>query len=154
MKWTLLLALACGVSPEDHLESARKNLQSGQYDPAINDAVQGLQASPDDKTAWGLELVVLEAYARSGKATETTAKIEGLATAHPDRVTPALYRSTADQLTNAGHSAEAIGVLDLGHKRFPDDAAINEAIAKAIESSKAGTDPEALKRLQTLGYVE
>ena len=76
-----------------HLESARKNLQGGQYDPAIDDAGQGLQASPDDhKTAWGLQLVILEANARLGKAAETKQKLEELAAAHPDRVT---RRSTA-----------------------------------------------------------
>ena len=151
MTWTLLLALACGASPEDHLESARKNLQSGQYDPAINDAAQGLQASPDDpKTAWGLELVVLEANARLGKAAETKQKLEELAAAHPDRVTPSMYSGSAQQLKDAGKTAESIEILDAGHKRFPDDETISKGIREAMEAG----DPAALQQLKSLGYIE
>lgn len=150
MTWTLLLALACGASAESHLESALKNLQSGQYDPAINDAAQGLQASPDDKTAWGLQLVVLEAYARSGKAAETNAKLEELATKHPDRVTPALYVEKADQLKGAGKAAEAIDTLHAADTRFPDDKAIDDALAK----SSVEADPAAMERLKSLGYIQ
>jgi predicted Zn-dependent protease len=150
MKWTLLLVLGCGVSPEDRLESARKNLQAGQFDPAIGDAAQGLQATPDDKTAWGLELVILEANARSGKAPETQAKLEELATKHPDRVTPSLYSGSAQQLKDAGKTGEAIEVLDAGLKRFPDDATLKSEVEKAKQTS----DPAALERLKSLGYIQ
>ena len=150
MTWTLLLALACGASAEDHLESARKNLQSGQYDPAISDAAQGLQASPDDKTAWGLQLVILEADARLGKAAETKQKLEELATAHPDRIKASDYSGSAQQLKDAGKSGESIEILDIGHKRFPDDETISRAIRDAMEAG----DPAAMERLKSLGYIE
>jgi predicted Zn-dependent protease len=151
MHWTLLhLLLGCGVGAEERLESAQKNLQSGQYDPAIDDAGQGLQASPDDRTAWGLELVILEASARSGKAAETAAKLEQLATKHPDRVTPSLFSGSAQQLEDAGKTAEAIEILDAGLKRFPDDP----TLASEVEKAKQAGDPAALERLKSLGYIQ
>jgi predicted Zn-dependent protease len=150
MTWTLLLALACGASPQDHLESARKNLQSGQYDPAIQDAAEGLKANPDDKTAWGLQLAILEGYARSGKAAETKQKLDELSTAHPDRIKASDYSGAAQQLKDAGKTAESIEVLDAGHKRFPDD----ETISKAIRDAMQQGDPAALERLRSLGYIQ
>ena len=138
----LLLALACGKSASDHLEAARKERDQGQFDPAIEDAGLGLQADPDDKTEWGLQLVLLDSYARAGKAAETKQKLEELAAEHPDRVNPSLYSAAADQLKGAGKTAEAIEVLDLGHKRFPDDPTIAAALEKAkLESA---SDPAAL----------
>jgi predicted Zn-dependent protease len=150
MNWILLLALGCGMSAEDHLEAAQKNLDGGQFDPAIDEASEGLKSSPDDKTAWGLELVILEADARSGKAPETKAKLEELEKAHPDRLNPSLYSGSAQQLKDAGKSTEAIEVLDAGHKRFPDDPTIN----RAIEDAKQQTDPAAIEKLKSLGYIE
>jgi hypothetical protein len=150
MTWTLLLALACGASPEDHLESARKNLDAGQFDPAINDAAQGLRGSPDDKTAWGLELVLLEANARSGKVAETKGKLNELEIAHPERVTASTYSSTAQQLKDAGKVADQIEVLDAGLKRFPDDPTLQSALEKAKQTN----DPAALERLKSLGYIQ
>jgi tetratricopeptide (TPR) repeat protein len=150
MTCILLLALACGKSASDHLEAARDDLDKGQYEPAIEDAEHGLQADPDDKTAWGLELVILEANARAGKVAETTGKLYELEVRHPDRLIPSLYSGSAQQLKDAGKTAEAIEVLDAGHKRFPDDP----TIAKALEDAKKSDDPAALERLKSLGYIQ
>ena len=150
MTCILLLALACGKSASDHLEAARKDLDQGQFDPAIQDAEQGLQADPDDKTEWGLQLVLLEGYARSGKAAETKQKLEELATAHPDRIKASDYSGSAQQLKDAGKTAEQIEILDIGHKRFPED----ETISKAIRDAMQQGDPAALERLRSLGYIQ
>ena len=150
MTWILLLALACGKSASDHLDAAREDLAKGQYDPAINDAGQGLQASPDDKTEWGLQNVILEANARAGKAAETKQKLEELATKHPDRITPSLYSGSAQQLKDAGKAGESIEILDAGHKRFPDDPTISKGIRDAMQQG----DPAALERLRSLGYIQ
>jgi predicted Zn-dependent protease len=151
MTCILLLALACGKSASDHLDAAREDLDKSQYDPAIDDAGQGLQANPDDKTEWGLQNVLLESYARSGKATETKQKLEELATKHPDRMTPSMYSGSAQQLKDAGKGgAEQIEILDAGHKRFPDDPTISKMIREAAEAG----DPAALERLKSLGYIQ
>ena len=150
MTCILLLALACGKSASDHLEAARKDLDQGQFDPAIQDAEHGLQADPDDKTEWGLQLALLEAYARAGKAAETKQKLEELAAEHPDRIKSSDYSGSAQQLKDAGKAPEAIEVLDAGHKRFPDDS----TITGELEKSKQTTDPAALERLKSLGYIQ
>ena len=150
MTCILLLALACGKSASDQLDAARQELDGGQFEPAIQDAGQGLQSNPDDKTEWGLQLVLLEASARAGKATETKQKLEELATKHPDRVTPSLYSGSAQQLKDAGKGGDFIEVLDAGHKRFPDDPTISKMIREAAEAG----DPAALERLKSLGYIQ
>ena len=150
MTCILLLLLACGKSASDHLEAARAARDAGQFDPAIQDAEHGLQADPDDKTAWGLQLVLLESYARSGKAAETKQKLEQLAAEHPDRVNPSMYSGAAQQLKDAGKGAEQIEVLDAGIKRFPDDPTLKSE----VEKSKQTTDPAALERLKSLGYIQ
>ena len=150
MTCILLLALACGKSASDHLEAARNELDKGQFDPAIADAGYGLQADPDDKTEWGLQLVLLEGYARSGKAAETKQKIEELAAEHPDRIKPSDYSGSAQQLKDAGKGGESIEILDAGHKRFPDDPTISAAIREAAQQG----DPAALERLKSLGYIQ
>ena len=109
--------------------------------------MQGLQGLPDESTAWGLQLVVLEANARAGKAAETKQKLEELGAAHPDRVTAPLYRSTADQLKGAGKTGEAIEVLDLGHSASH-DAAINQTSPRRSRQSKSQQDPAALEELR------
>jgi|SRR6185436_5365753 len=150
MTCILLLALACGKSASDHLEAARKDLDQGQFEPAIQDAEHGLQADPDDRTEWGLQLVLLEGYARSGKAAETKQKLEELAAEHPDRITASNYSAAAQQLKDAGKSADQIEILDAGHKRFPDDPTISKGIREAAEQG----DPAALERLKSLGYIQ
>jgi len=152
MTCILLLALACGKSASDHLEAAREDLGAGQFEPAIEDAEHGLQSGPDDKTQWGLQLVLLESYARSGRSAETKQKLGELVAEHPDRVKPSLYVEKADQLKGAGKSAEAIEVLDEGLKHFPGDPTIGAALEKAKVES-AG-DPAALERLKSLGYIQ
>ena len=151
MTCILLLVLGCGKSASDHLEAAREERDKGQYEPAIQDAEHGLQADPDDKTEWGLQNVLLESYARSGKATETKQKLEALAAEHPDRMTPSMYSGAAQQLKDAGKGgAEQIEILDAGHKRFPEDPTISAAIRAAAEQG----DPAALERLKSLGYIQ
>ncbi len=150
MTWILLLALACGKSASDHLEAARKANDQGAFEPAIQEAEHGLQADPDDKTEWGLQLALLESYARSGKAAETKQKLEELAAEHPDRIKPSDYSGSAQQLKNAGKTGESIEILDIGHKRFPEDATISRMIREAAEAG----DPAALERLKSLGYIQ
>jgi predicted Zn-dependent protease len=150
MTCILLLALACGKSASDHLEAARKDLDQGQFDPAIQDAEHGLQADPDDRTEWGLQLALLEAYARAGQAADTKQKLDELAAEHPDRIQPSDYSGSAQRLKDAGKGGESIEILDAGHKRFPEDATISKMIREAAEAG----DPAALERLKSLGYIQ
>jgi hypothetical protein len=154
----LLLALAlalswtgCGKPGVEHLADARSELADGAYDDAISAARDGLAAGGEAATIWGLELVLLEAHARSGHGPQTKELLTRLGIDHPDRIPPTEYTATAHQLKTAGDGPTAIEVLDLGAKRYPD----NPIIAKMIgDSASAGSDPAELEMLRSLGYIE
>jgi hypothetical protein len=142
--------LACGAGPEAQLEEARSQLAKGAYAEAVAAAGAGLAAGAEGSVAWRLELVALEGEARGGRGAEVLARLERLAGPWSAQVSAPLYVQTAGQLKEAGDGAGAVSVLDAGAKRFPQDA----AIAQAITQSKAtGSDAE-LERLRSLGYVE
>ncbi len=147
-----LSALACSESARDSLDAARDALAGSEYGDAIAAADAGLAASPDDVTRWGLELVKLEALAREGRGEETLAQLEKLAGLRPDQVSASQYSATAGQLRAAGQGPASIQVLDLGLKRFPEDATLLDLIEQAKAAPAAGSDE--LEMLRSLGYVE
>jgi hypothetical protein len=147
----LLWLFACGVKPEAQLEKARAELAKGDYAAAAGTAAQGLAAGAEGATAWRLENVALEAEARSAKTADVVARLQRLASGpFAAQLTGSLYVQTSGQVKEAGDAAGAITVLDLGAKRFPQDA----DIAQAIERSKQTGSDEELERLRSLGYVE
>jgi hypothetical protein len=146
-----LLLCACGGGPEAQLEKAQADLAKRDYAAASAAASQGLAGGATGPVAWRLENVALEAEARSAKSAEVVARLERLASGpFAAQLTGPLYVQTAGQVKEAGDGAGAVSVLDLGAKRFPQDA----DIAQAIERSKhSGSDAE-VERLRSLGYVE
>jgi hypothetical protein len=147
-----LLALpGCAKSGAEHLTEARAALADAAYPDAIGAAEAGLESSPDDRLAWGLELVRLEAHARLGHGEVSQEILESLAARHAERVPATQYAATAHQLKTAGEGVAAIEVLDLGAKRYPADALIAKMIGDA---SAGGGDPAELEMLRSLGYVE
>ena len=146
-----LALAACGESARDALDSARKALAETHYSEAIAAADAGLAREPEAVTSWGLELVKLEALARSGKGDETLAQLAKLTAAWPDNMLAGQFAATADQLRAAGQPAAAIQALDQGLKRFPQDQALLAQIEKAKKAPAPGSDE--LKMLETLGYI-
>jgi len=142
---------ACEKPSKEHLAEAREAVAAASFDQAIASAQSGLAGSPDDVTRWGLELVILEANARAGHGEETKRQLVELAAAHPERIAATDYSGTAQLLQAADQKPAAIELLDLGVKRFPDDA----VLARMIEESVAtGNDPAELEMLRSLGYIE
>jgi hypothetical protein len=148
---SILFFCACGAGPEAQLEKARADLAKGDYAAASTAAAQGLAAGAEGAVAWRLESAALEAEARQGRTADVVARLGRLAQGpFAAQLTGSLYVQAAGQVKEAGDAAGAISVLDLGAKRFPQDA----DIAQAIERSKqSGSDAE-LERLRSLGYVE
>lgn len=148
----VLAACACSESARDSLGEARAALAESRYAEAVVAADDGLALDADEVTAWGLELVKLEALAREGRGDETLNHLEELAVARFEHVTAAQYSTTADQLRAAGQGASTIQVLDLGLQRFPDD----ETLLAMIEEAKAAPAPggDELEMLRSLGYIE
>jgi hypothetical protein len=148
---SLLLLCACGAGPEAQLEQARAALAKGDYAAAGAAAAQGLAGGAEGAVAWRLENVALEAEARTAKTADVVARLQRLASGpFAAQLTGPLYVQAAGQVKEAGDAAGSISVLDLGAKRFPQDA----DIAQAIERSKQGGSDEEIERLRSLGYVE
>lgn len=146
------LVLACGgESARDTLATARQALNETRYADALQAADQGLAAGADEVTAWGLELVKLEALARDGQGEAALAQLTKLAGERPQNMNADQYAATADQLRNAGVGTVAIQALDLGLQRFPDDTQLQGQI-DAAKAASEGSDE--LEMLRSLGYVE
>jgi hypothetical protein len=141
---------ACGSAPEDQLEQARSYLAAGDYTGAAAAATRGLEAGAEGATAWRLELTALEAEARGGRTAEVLVRLGRLAETWPAQLEGPLYVQTAGQLKEAGDAAGAVGVLDAGAKRFPE----NPDLLQAIERLQATGSDEEIDRLRSLGYVE
>ena len=142
--------IACSGSPEAQLEEARRHLAAGAYAEAATTANAGLAAGAEGTVAWRLELTALEGEARTVQTAAVLARLERLSGSHAGQVTGPLYVQTAGQVKEAGDAEGAIGVLDAGAKRFPDDADITQA----IDRLKATGSSEEIERLRSLGYVE
>jgi tetratricopeptide (TPR) repeat protein len=146
------LALACAESARDQLADARQALAESKYAEAIAAADRGLEAEGDEVTAWGLELVRLEALARDGRGDETLALIERLTEQRPEQMSASQYSTSAEQLRAADQRVAAIQVLDRGLQRFPGDATLVALIEEAKQTPDAGSGE--LDMLRSLGYVE
>ena len=147
----VLALAACAESARDALEQARKALAETHYPEAISAADAGLARKPDAITSWGLEVVKLEALARSGRGDETLAQLEKLTAGWPDNMLADQFAVTADQLRAAGQGPAAIQALDQGLKRFPKDEALLAQIEQAKKASAPGSAE--LERLRSLGYI-
>jgi len=147
-----LAALGCGSSAYDQLAEARQGLADATYDDALAAAEAGLEAGgADEATAWGLELVKLEALARAGHGEPALVQLNALVAQHPGRVPVTQYSATAHQLRAAGAKSDAIQVLGAGIQRFPDDAMLVRLIGAA---DSAGMESAELEMLRSLGYIE
>jgi len=148
----LLLAVACAESARDSLADARQAVSESRYDDAIVAADRGLAAEADEVTAWGLELVKLEALARGGQGDAAVAQLEKLAAQRPGQVSARQYSASAGQLRAADQRVASIQVLDLGLARFPQDETLLALIEEAKKAPAAGSGE--LDMLRSLGYVE
>jgi predicted Zn-dependent protease len=151
----LVIALAlgaCAETPRESLDGARQALAESRYADAIAAADAGLAGDADAVTAWGLELVKLEALARDGRGDDALDQLEELAALRPGHMPSTQYSATADQLRAAGQGGAAIQVLDAGLGRFPEDP----MLLGLIEEAKAAPAPgsEELEMLRSLGYVD
>jgi hypothetical protein len=150
----MALLMGCGKGSQEHLAEARQFLANSAYSDAIVASDAGLQAEPDEVSAWGLELVKLEAFARGGEGEAVMSQLDHLAQTYPTHLTGAEYSSAAHQLTAAEQGTEAIQVLDMGIQRFPEDGSINKMLEDLKAAAHSDVSPEELEMLRKLGYIE
>lgn len=142
----------CTKSPSRHLGDARTAIADADYAEALSAASSGLAEAPDEKTTWGLELVVLEAHARAGEGEAAVAQLQKLTDLHPQRMPATQYSATASQLKSAGDGPSSIQALDMGMRRFPADDTLYQMIAASKKA--ADVDNAEFQMLKSLGYVE
>ena len=147
-----LALCACSETARESLDEARNAVAESRYADAVEAADVGLARDADAVTAWGLELVKLEALAREGRGDDTVVQLEKLAGSRPNQVAASQYAATADQLRSVGQGGATIQVLDLGLKRFPEDAILLSLIEEAKVAPAGGSDE--LEMLRSLGYIE
>jgi hypothetical protein len=150
----MALLIGCGKGSQEYLAEARQSLANSAYSDAIAASDAGLQAEPDEVSAWGLELVKLEAFARAGQGEEVVGQLEHLAQAYATHLTGAEYSSAAHQLMAADQGPVAIQVLDMGAQRFPEDGSINKMLEDFKAAAHSDVSPEELEMLRKLGYIE
>lgn len=148
----LLVSIGCSGSAPEMLANAREALAEARYEDALEEARAGLGQGPDEVQRWGLELVVLEALARTGEGEAAVEQLDRVAELRPESVPASQYSATADQLRAAGSRSSAILVLDRGFQRFPDNAVLEHLIC--VSRQAPTVDSEELELLRTLGYLE
>jgi TolA-binding protein len=72
----------------------------------------------------------------------------------PDMVDAGDYHKVGMQLTERKSLNEAVAVLGAGHKRFPQDAKIDEALKATVAAAQSSGDEAALEALKGLGYTK
>ena len=148
----LLLATACAPSAEERVKGAQAALDAADYPRARSESESALQepsVTKDARSVARLEVIRLQALARSGMGQEVAATLERLG--NNSIATASLYRDLADKLRAAKDTGGAIEVLAAGDKRFP---AEHQSFVDAIDALKnADMDPAEVERLKALGYL-
>jgi tetratricopeptide (TPR) repeat protein len=154
---TLCLLSACGGSsdPRALADAGSKALNSGKYEEAAESFEKALGALGGDTAnpLWmQAKLGSIKARTRFD-ATRAKNEFLELAKASPSKVTDSDYNLIASKLGDAGKIDEAIEILEVGKKAYPEsphlDALGNELVKKASESGES----DAIDKLRSLGYV-
>lgn len=141
---------SCGTS--DPREAGLDALQRGRYFAAaehLEDAI----ARTEPGTEQHLELAVARCRALANTdAPACQDEFLGVV-ATSASVTSKDFSMVADALVRANNYVEAIQILDAGVGKFPDDAAMEQQKASVVKESSRAADPEAIKKLRSLGYL-
>ena len=159
MRWSwiaLCLAMACGGGDLNVEEAANTAMSAGDFGVAMDKASTGIEsarASGDPAAVWRLEMIVLEAMARSGQGALVVAELERLSADYAKQVNAKLYLSLGSHAKAAGDTNGAIELWAAGDKKYPAESALFKREIEALQS--AGTlDPAELEKLKTLGYIQ
>ena len=150
----LLLALSsCGGPDPDQLTQAGRNqLAAGDFAAAAESFDQALAALSDknDKNYLNARMGRIEAWCEidPGKARDDFLALA----AESGKVTDRHFNQVGGRLGSAGNLTEAIAVLEVGKKSFPDSPHLEKLVELLGKKAEAG-DPAALEALKGLGYV-
>ncbi|MEZ4235498.1 MAG: hypothetical protein R3F59_04910 [Myxococcota bacterium] len=148
MVWLGGLLTGCsGGAPAAALEQAQAQLEAADWAGAEQTAAEALgRPKGDPSVRWQLELVRVEAEARSGRGSEARQQLERLAAEYPPQISAALYATTATQAADADDPPGARSVIEAGLARFPDDPALVAASRRlapapeVVDAQEGGPD--------------
>jgi len=154
----LLTACGAGGSLDDDIAGLQASLDAKDFAAVVSGADAVLDRckadGADASRSWRVESMRIKALARSGQGTETAEKLEAAADAYEGKVSAKLYAQMGNYCMEADDNSGAIAVLDVGMKRFPDNAAALNAQIDALKAKAAASgDSETLKQLEQLGYL-
>ena len=149
-----LVAAACGSSdPKALTDDGAAALNSGKAKEALADFDRALQhmdsAHPDFLRA---SIGRCQALARTDAARAQTDFL-ALAQNPSAKVGAQDYTTVALDLVQSRAIGPAVAIAEAGLKRFPDSKAMKTLRDKVGAAAKKAHDPEAMKKLQGLGYA-
>ena len=154
MRWSwiaLCLAMACGGGDLYVEEAANTAMSAGDFGVAMDKASTGIEsarASGDPAAVWRLEMIVLEAMARSGQGALIVAELLVCGLCETSQCKAVLeLRSHAKA---AGDTNGAIELWAAGDKKYPAESALFKREIETLQS--AGTlDPAELEKVEDFG---
>ena len=150
-----LAVLACGGSPDPRAltDSGSAALNSGDPKTALSDFDKALEhmdpASPDFLRA---KIGRCQALARTDAARAQT-EFLALAKDPSAKVGEQDYATVALDLAKSSAIGPAVAVAEAGMKRYPESPAMKSLRDKVGDAAKRANDPEAIKKLKSLGYA-
>lgn len=159
MRWiwmALWFAIACGGGEPNAEEAAGAALSAGKYGVAMDKASAGLErarAAGDRAVVWRLEMIVLEAMARSGQGALVVSELARLSDHYAQQVNAKLYLSLGSHAKAAGDTNGAIELWAAGDKKYPAESGLFKREIEALQAA-GSLDPAELEKLKTLGYIQ
>jgi tetratricopeptide (TPR) repeat protein len=148
---------SCGgpSDPRALNDEGSKALSSEQYEQAAESYEKALAAMGSDtgSAEWKrAKLGLVQARTRTDASRAKTEFLE-FAQGSPSKVTDSDYNLIASKFGDAGKFAEAIAILEVGKKAFPESPHLDALGKDLFNRAKASGDEGALDKLKGLGYV-
>jgi len=148
------LAACSGSSdPTELTDQGYAALGKGDYPAAMEafkDALAKLQ--PSDPGFVRAKMGEIEAWIRAD-ANKAHDEFLELARSHPEEVGSREYGTVANKMVAAQQFMTAIDVLDAGIKAHAEDPKLKATMDEVKAAAQKAGDPEAIKKLQSLGYL-
>ncbi|MBM3984464.1 MAG: hypothetical protein FJ296_02045 [Planctomycetes bacterium] len=150
-----LLAACGGKSPADCCAAADEALRKGNHAEAQSRAEEGLAlGGMDAGTNSKLERIRLEALAGKGELAQVLAGLTAAAARYPGMVDDQLYAKLGTALADGGKLVDAIELVEVGKKAFPEKVkSFDGLVASITKAATEGGDNAAVERLKQLGYL-
>jgi len=155
---TAVLALflfACGSSdPRALIDEGATALNSGKYAEAAASYEKALAALGENKSDAQYKMAKLGHVQAGARLDAASAKTEFLSYAQGNsQVSDSDYSKVASKFGDAGKFAEAIEILEVAKKAYPESPHLEALVKELGDRAKQSGSNEALDKLKGLGYI-